>query len=436
MYNSDAGRGKFFRLILWVSAFFAVVFFMYSAADKGFQSDSEDLAVGPVYAATEGAGFETEGYGLGRLTFKKYPEKEVYNNVVLNGANLDVSYKYKPYRSQIGLQGMIYSGIAGLLSGFMSFKIIYHGFRFACLLLFVLILLFIVLQLFKRYGLLFAAVFGAVTILSPWTQNFAGNLYWVEFTWFIPFLLSLLILNHHEKRFVIYPFIFIAILVKCLCGYEYLSTIIISGIMFPAVEWLIHKEERKKLFKIILVTGILSLLAFAAAFLIHAHVYGSGNIGEGIRLLKTELVEKRTYGDALNFNEMEGTSLNASVFTVLWKYIGFGTIQGGFMLPLFAATVIALILERKRLRSLVSEGTEMGTDAGNPDKNRDNTGINTGFETAMFVLAFLAALSWFVLAKGHSYIHTHINFVMYYMGWVQVSVYIIVRNLKRYLRKR
>lgn len=419
--------------ILWVCAFFAVVFFMYSSADKGFQSDSEDLAVGPIYIATEGADIDMGNYGLGRIKFKKLPEKEVYNNVVLNGATLDNSYKYTPYRSQLGLQGMIYKVAAGLLSGILSFKVIYHGLRFACLFLFVLTLLLIVLQLKKRYGLMFAVVFAVVSVLSPWIQNFSVNLYWVEFTWFIPLLLSLLILNHYEKRFFIYPLFFISIFIKCLCGYEYLSTIMVTGIMFMLVEWIVHKEERGRLIKAILVIGVLSLLAFATAFVIHAYVYGSGNVGEGLKMLAAELVEKRTYGDAANFDDIEGESLNASVFTVLWKYMGFGTIHGMFMLFLFIATVFVLIMRSRWKRACPDEtgprsGLQlfMSSSQALADLGQKENNI---FDISIFVVSLLSTLSWIVLAKGHSYVHTHINFVMFYMGWVQVSVYILVKTL-------
>ena len=41
-------------------------------------------------------------------------------------------------------------------------------------------------------------------------------------------------------------------------------------------------------------------------------------------------------------------------------------------------------------------------------------------------MTFLTSVSWFVLAKSHSYVHTHINFVLWYMGYVQVCLYVIV----------
>ena len=45
---------------------------------------------------------------------------------------------------------------------------------------------------------------------------------------------------------------------------------------------------------------------------------------------------------------------------------------------------------------------------------------------ALYIVTFLTSVSWFVLAKSHSYVHTHINFVLWYMGYVQVCLYVIV----------
>ena len=251
-----------------------------------------------------------------------------------------------------------------------------------------------------------AAVFGLVTLLSPWTQNFSVNIYWVEFTWFIPILLELLVLNHYKKRFLLYPLFFVAIFVKCLCGYEYLSTIMAASIMFFIAEWFVHKEERWKLFRSVLVIGILSVAAFATVYLIHAYYNGFGDIGLGLRYMWSDLVRHRTYGEADMYIGVTKDSLNASVLVVLWKYIGFGNINGIFNLMLSVLVVISLVYRNKVQK------------------------IDAKLETVLFVSSLLAALSWIVLAKSHSYIHTHINFAMFYLGWAQVSFYIIFVTLK------
>lgn len=48
---------------------------------------------------------------------------------------------------------------------------------------------------------------------------------------------------------------------------------------------------------------------------------------------------------------------------------------------------------------------------------------------ALYVIFFLASISWFCLAKSHSYIHLHLNFVLWYFGFVQVCLYTICRKI-------
>ena len=276
--------------------------------------------------------------------------------------------------------------------------------------LFVIVICLIVWQLNIKYGVVFAAIFGAVSFFSSWTDNFSNNLYWVEFTWFIPLLLSLFMLNYPHKKNLIYLLFFVSILVKCMCGYEYISTIMASSLVFLLVEYLADKKKRKELFKEIIIIGFISVLAFLLVYVIHAYVYGNGNVLEGLSRMQIELVGRRTYGNAFNYDPGYADSLNATVITVINKYIGIGSRESVRNLLLFISTVTILFYRAIYLKD------------------------NCGKLVSMFVLSLLSTLSWIILAKGHSYIHTHINFVMFYMGWVQVSFYIIVESVFKMIR--
>ncbi len=387
-----------------IAALILFTAYIHITADPVFQCDSEDLVVGPLYAIKEGVDLDMGSYGLGRLSFGDRTGV-VYINVTQNGASFSEPYSYKVYDSQIGIQGMIFMGITKIVSPFMSFKMIYHGFRLCCLLLFVGVIFLIAWQLKERYGSLLAVVFGSVAFLSPWTVNFAANLYWLEFTWFLPLFLGLFILNHPDKEVLTYVLFYVSVLFKCMCGYEYLSTILMSGILFLLLEWMLHKEERKRLLKTVFIIGVLSVLAFLTSYLIHAYIYGSGSIGEGLKLMKVNLVERRTYGDASNYDPAYAESMKASAFDVLRKYIGLDDQHSKKILFLFLSAIAALVIEFV-------------------DKDKNRT-----FDLWAFVISFLAPVSWLVLAKSHSYIHTHISFVLFYVGWAQIAVYIIIKTV-------
>ena len=46
---------------------------------------------------------------------------------------------------------------------------------------------------------------------------------------------------------------------------------------------------------------------------------------------------------------------------------------------------------------------------------------------ALLAMGFFLATSWFLAAKGHSYIHTHILFFLWYLLFVPVLLYVPAR---------
>lgn len=177
----------------------------------------------------------------------------------------------------------------------------------------------------------------------------------------------------------------------------------LSGILFLLLEWQEDKKRRRETFACILSAGAFSLIGFIAAFSLHASVYGKGDFVSGLRLMYVSLIQRRTYGNAVDFSPTIADSLNASVFAVLKKYLWYGT-AGKFILLLSILACVCLVYQKRSLKKDIR------------------------FETYLYALAFVSSVSWFVLAKAHSYIHTHINFVMYYMGYAQICVYIIVKT--------
>ena len=153
------------------------------------------------------------------------------------------------YVSQYGLQGKIFR---------LAFRVLHNGelvVRLSQLMVSLFLAITIVLLsalIKKKYNMLMASCFFVVFWLSPWVVNFARNLYWVEFTWFIPMVIGLFCSIHIESkkvRIISYFLTFIAILIKCLCGYEYISTIMMGLITFLLADFLqslISKNKEKQ----------------------------------------------------------------------------------------------------------------------------------------------------------------------------------------------
>ena len=321
------------------------------------------------------------------------------------------------YGSQYGLQGKVFQHLANVDLDLL---------RTWCALAVGGVLLLVALLVCKTCGRLMGMIFYAVFLLSPWVVNFANNLYWVEFTWFLPMaagLFCLWKLDCRRCRILSYVIVVLTVMIKCLCGYEYITTVMLGVIAFPAAEFFtaLAKRDQERaglLFRTIFLLGVSALLGFAAAICIHAPVKSGGSLTEGIRLIIQEDVLRRTYGADLNAFEnlpdFEQYALTASAWETLCKYFHFKTEVmtgvGGNLFPLLCLIPLVMLAL---------------------DVRKNHLDVR---EAAWYAVFFVTSVSWFVLAKSHSCVHTHMNFVLWYFGFVQSCFYIILRHLIQWLR--
>lgn len=319
------------------------------------------------------------------------------------------------YVSQYGLQGKVFRHLARYMEDDQAIA----NLNLLCSIATALVFVLITMLLAVKYNKLMSGCFFITFWLSPWIVNFARNLYWVEFTWFIPMLTGLFCawkINNSKCRIASYIVAFVAILGKCLCGYEYISVVMMGLIAFLLVDFILSvskkdKVQTKLLFRTIVMVGIIALLGFMAAVCVHAHLKGNGSIIEGIKNIFARDVLKRTVGGDLNdFDEAYWPSFNASIWETYCKYFHFSTevITGitGNLFPLLCIVPLSIFAYEYKAKRLNVE------------------------LVSMYIVFFLTSISWFCLAKGHSYIHTHMNYVLWYFGFVQTCLYIIVNKIR------
>ena len=324
------------------------------------------------------------------------------------------------YKSQYGLQGKVFRHLARHMEPENTKNNLYLLCCIALSIVFVLITAIIA----RKYNKIFAGCFYVTFWLSPWIVCFARNLYWVEFTWFIPMLIGIFCswkIDDKKCRWGSYIAGFLAICLKCLCGYEFISTVmmgLIAILLVDAAEAAI-KTDRKKfilLLRTIFILGVMALAGFALALLIHANIKGGGNILYGIKRIIVEDVLRRTNGADFNdFDSKYWSSFNASVWETFSRYFKFDTevITGitGNLFPLLCIIPLCIF----------------GIDQ---KKGRLNPRL-----PIMYIVFFLTSVSWFCLAKGHSFIHTHVNFVLWYFGFVQLCLYVIADKVAEVFKK-
>jgi hypothetical protein len=378
----------FVILVLIFTSSFAINVFGVAPANffDGFQSDSEALVYGKI--AADNLEISSHKFGLGS---------------VASDGNA-----FQPYESQYGLQGRIFSTLHNDLKlGIPLLKVL------ACLILTVTLL---GLACFYRtiISFSFSIIFLLTVFLSPWVVSFARNLYWVTFTWFLPALCSVFYFKAKtvaSRRLGIF-LVFGAFFVKCLSGYEYLSSVILFATA-PSVYLLVLNKggSRKKFLSDFLNVTLVGVFAFVIAFCLHAGMRGE-NFIDGLRVIYEQDVKRRTFGNPSNFPPVYAASLAASPVAVLKMYVwGWTTDIIAFLpgrsFPILCALMAAVLVYRALFQKKYL----------NPD--------------LALVLAFLPVpISWFVLAKSHSFIHTHINFVMWYLGFMAVLFTVIFSGVK------
>lgn len=325
------------------------------------------------------------------------------------------------YVSQYGLQGKIFR---------LIYKVLHNGELvvrlsqlMASLFLAITVVLLCVL-IKKKYNMLMASCFFLVFWLSPWIVNFARNIYWVEFTWFIPMAIGLfcsIYIESKKVRVISYFLTFLAILIKCLCGYEYISAIMMGLITFllaDLVQSLILKDKVKAIliFRTTFIIGTFAIIGFLFAVCMHAQIRGDGDILKGLVTIFNNDVLRRTSGADLNvFASNLWDSINSSRWEVICKYFYFDTdIITGIPGELF------------QVMCFIPLGIFMY------DYSKKTINLN---EVSLYLITFLTSISWLVLAKSHSYIHTFMSFVLWYFGYVQVCLYIIVKKFIQVIKR-
>lgn len=377
------------------------------------QFDSESLVIGKLVHARENhilseAGQMGRFYGLpgGRDP----SQTNRYLGKVTGG-------EFRGYDSQIGLQGMAFSTFEKLLIHYTPFTPkqrikLYHALNAA---LFALVTTAILWLFYLELGLLPALVIAGTLLLSQWFIIFGRNMYWVFWIMYLPFL-TVFALHRREATggglWLKSGLVAVAFLIFCksAAGYEYISSVGFA-MLTPVIYYAIQQQWTWRRFILrMFLFGSAAIIGFVAANAVH--------------LLQTAHVEQktleRTFHERLNHatsrlhsREKEGKSrwdeaTRASTTEVLKLYwrgkavewqspfnpkkkdsIRFGT------LVVFFAVVSAFTIGLSRRAS--AQKARLYALVG-----------------ALWFSA-LAPLSWFVLAKVHSYVHPHMNYVLWHL---------------------
>lgn len=304
---------------------------------------------------------------------------------------------FKTYSSNITAHRFIYSIIDKLLN-ISNERTVFMFEIMNCLLMAIMIT--IVLYWIKKitntlvsYILLFVLGF-----LSPSLMMFGKNLYWIGWSLFLPMVSMILTINNKKfksiknRNILLFFIALITCLIKQVFYFEFVTTVMIS-MMIPIIYYIIEEKlDLKESIKIFIWPTIGALISFVIANLIKLIIL-SIDLG-GVQIAINTIIENfnvRLVGNTTSSNIIIVESANVSFIRVLWIMVKKVSISLKGIMTLTQLATLGGVLAITML-----EGFKI---------IRNKTiYINLGLLICIWI-SLLAPLSWFILAKPHTYIH-------------------------------
>lgn len=378
------------------------------ATFEHWQINGQARVLGGIHA--DRTGIEKDGAHMGKVwpvalgpTDWAGEETAVETYRIFADPDPDESVVFEKYRSQYGLHEVGYSALSRWfgLDTLRELQVLP-----AMLTAATVVLLFA--AFLRIYGIGFSTLFLLTLACAPLFLTMARNLYWSPFLLLLPALAAAWMYQstNSTKRRWLLGLVWAAMLIKCLSNYEYITTVtLLACSTFLVGPLFADPVYGRPDYRGAAAVFAACVAAFIVAFLVHAVSRGDGLL-DGIRALYLEDVARRTYGDASAYSGEAAESMRASPLDVLriylFEYPGRRTmiVPGKAFLAMIAFCVAGLAVRLARRERLARR------------------------DAWMLLAYFSVPASWYVLAKGHSYTQTHINFVLWFIGFMPALVYV------------
>ncbi len=319
---------------------------------------------------------------------------------------------FQAYTHQSGLQGWAF----GLLN--RAFRLVQPSgetretwlYTVNCILFYTAELL-LALAVWRQAGPAAALVWVLAVVFAPWPQRGMKDLYWCLWTWLLPALAGLLLCAVTRRRgktpWWCYLLVFAACMVRCMCGFEFISTFLILCEAPLVYCW--AGEDRRAWLRRMICTGFAAVGGVAAAlgaWFIQGVIYFGSAAGSWQNL--TGAVTSRV---SLTDDMVSDVSV-AQVLTRYFVEVDEPLLQFGpltiTLKPLIAVTLLSFAL---CLAVLALRKKPLAVLAG---------------PALVWVLSLAAPVSWMVLSKAHAYVHVHLVPMLWHFALVPVSCALLV----------
>ena len=387
------------------------------------QRDTESLIVGRMVKSRQDGIFSVGGLtGAGVTTNIQQDwisENQIDNQYAayLNRGSFD---KFSPYMSQPGGQGMIFSLFDRLIP--LSSQIKLWSFYVLTALLSATALTFIVNWFYEEFGGWVAVFVLCSAVLSHWLTVFGKNLWWSLWAFYLPMLVVMSLLKRQrvptDRQFIRFGILIaIAVFIKCFInGFEYITTTLLMMVT-PCIYYaILNRWSRHQYLKWMLAAVSGSGIAIFLSLTLLCFQIGAAKDGfmDGVAHVIYSF-GKRTHGEAQGFPEVYAASLEAGTIGVVVTYLNgiffdlnnylsqTNPFVSNFLLKIRYVYLIVLFIVMSVLLFLRNKRTIA-------KRRQHHVAL---IWTTWF--SILAPLSWYVIFKAHSFIHTHMSFLLWQM---------------------
>ena len=408
--------------------FFGFLFNLWHVAEQqwfdGHQRDTESLVIGRMVKSRQDGIFSAGGLNGAGITTNVQQDWISSNQIdnqyaaYLNSGSFD---QFSTYMSQPGGQGIIFSLLDKLMP--LSPQIKLWAFYVLTALLSAIALAAIIGWFYDEFGGWVAIFVIGSAVLSQWLTVFGKNLWWSLWAFYLPMIAVMYFLKRYREtldqkliRFGI--LIAIAVFIKCFInGFEYITTTLVM-MMVPFVYYVIlDKWNRRQCVKWTLAAGLGSGVAIFFSLIMLCFQIGAAKDGfmDGVEHVIWSF-GKRTYANAEDYPPVYAASLNAGTLSVVITYMNgvffdlnnylsvTNDFVSNFLLKIRYYYLIVLFIAMSALLFWRS----------NKVRQTERQQHFIALISATW-FSILAPLSWFVIFKAHSYIHTHMSFLLWQM---------------------
>ncbi|RYD85595.1 MAG: hypothetical protein EOP84_02035 [Verrucomicrobiaceae bacterium] len=374
---------------------------------RSFQADSQALVEIKIYELALGETVTSGGF-LRR-------QDEYANQGINRDATIIQRDNTSRYNSQFGLQGLVSALFARSMP--LSPKSAITALEWLAAASSALVLTWFLCILFTRYGGVGAVIATFLFAFIPIVVMYGRNLYWVPALLFLPYVIALHFYPRAYTAKKIFPAlvgaIFAAVFVKCLCGYEFITCIVLAPTVVALGFGIASKQTLRTIATHCTILAAAAVLAFVLALATHL-TFLSISLG-GIDQAAA-VVSERAFSNTINKAAIapepaliKYSSGVSGIILLVMRYLTLGAIDIGIYPGELEKGYYLLRASFGGLTAIA-----LGLSA-TLIMRRSRLDVGMGIS---LLFSLLASVSWIISARVHSLHHFHLATIVFIIPFV------------------